>query len=440
MKPFREVYKCDSVTLNVTNDCNLACVYCFEKDKDCQTMTPKVAIDAVDLAYNEPVGENFFMVNFFGGEPLMAWDTIEAVINHIQEKKYKARVGITTNLTLLTDHMIDVIEEHEVFILVSLDGTKDTHDRNRCNSYDIVVENLKKLVDRRLTYLIEVRPTISATEVHDLSAGVRSIVEMGINNISPCLVTDMEWNMEQYATLQTELYKVYDYYLDILNDKNNKRNISIKIVDDYIVGVLEPIILDTSMCPIGSNRWCAIGPKGDITPCHQQHTVASVYEDVKVGNIYTGVDETKIGQKLSAKFELERCKDCIAIASCKGGCPSQNLIETGDYQTPTEVYCITSRILAQVAKEYQEVILKADNIRPRRLNVLKLNLQAKKYFDEVLCETDILSPDFEVVIAKFQEYMSKGHILPNFEFYFIRKLTPLHAFYLAAKGGDNNAE
>ena len=34
MKPFREVYDCDSITLDITNDCNFKCVYCFEKDKN----------------------------------------------------------------------------------------------------------------------------------------------------------------------------------------------------------------------------------------------------------------------------------------------------------------------------------------------------------------------------------------------------------------------
>ena len=34
MKPFREVYDCDSITLDITNDCNFKCIYCFEKDKN----------------------------------------------------------------------------------------------------------------------------------------------------------------------------------------------------------------------------------------------------------------------------------------------------------------------------------------------------------------------------------------------------------------------
>ena len=34
MKKFSEVYgNANSVTLNVTNNCNLNCVYCFEKEK-----------------------------------------------------------------------------------------------------------------------------------------------------------------------------------------------------------------------------------------------------------------------------------------------------------------------------------------------------------------------------------------------------------------------
>ena len=89
MKKFSEVYgKANSVTLNVTNNCNLDCVYCFEKEKTSAMMPPEIAIEAIDKMYNKLKGREAFTINFFGGEPLLNWKTIKAVIDHCNEKKY----------------------------------------------------------------------------------------------------------------------------------------------------------------------------------------------------------------------------------------------------------------------------------------------------------------------------------------------------------------
>ena len=53
LKKFTDVYNCDSITLNVTDGCNIACRYCFEHDKHPAIMKPQTAIDIVDAAYNK---------------------------------------------------------------------------------------------------------------------------------------------------------------------------------------------------------------------------------------------------------------------------------------------------------------------------------------------------------------------------------------------------
>ena len=65
MKKFSEVYgNANSVTLNVTNNCNLNCVYCFEKEKNPAMMPPEVAIDAIDKMYNTLEGREQFTIRY----------------------------------------------------------------------------------------------------------------------------------------------------------------------------------------------------------------------------------------------------------------------------------------------------------------------------------------------------------------------------------------
>ena len=70
-----------SLTLNISNTCNMKCAYCFanygnyhSQDK---IMSIETACRAVDrcISYYGNIGE----IKFFGGEPMLAKDSVEAV-------------------------------------------------------------------------------------------------------------------------------------------------------------------------------------------------------------------------------------------------------------------------------------------------------------------------------------------------------------------------
>ena len=254
MKKFSEVYgKANSVTLNVTNNCNLDCVYCFEKEKTPAMMPPEIAIEAIDKMYNKLEGREAFTINFFGGEPLLNWKTIKAVIDHCNEKNYVVRYGITTNLTILTDEMLDYFDDVNMPLLVSIDGIKEVHDRNRCNSYDRVIANFKKLIDRGLGQYIETRFTIMPHDIKYTLQGMKELFDLGINNFCPMPVTDTEWDDESLDECRKFYKDCNEWFLSIVSDPKNKRNVSIKNIDDLLRNVLMPEHNDPYMCPIFGN-------------------------------------------------------------------------------------------------------------------------------------------------------------------------------------------
>ena len=412
--------------MNVTNACNLSCSYCYEKDKDSRMMTPAEAVAILDAVYRRPASGDF-MVNIFGGEPLLAWETIAALAGHIRAEGYQAKLGITTNLTLLTEAMIDAIEEYEIALLVSLDGVKEVHDRGRSGSYDIVVGNLKRLLKRRLHYLVQVRMTVTPDGVDRLFDGVKSLVDLGVDNVAPCLVTDQEWSAAQLDELKSQAGQLYDWFLAIAGDPDNKRNIAVKLVDDYMLAVLSPVLIERQMCGIGTKRWCTVGPGGDILPCHQQHTNLTVYAAQRIGNLFGEVDEAKVTDAARPRRLKEECRSCDGVNVCRGGCPSENLLQRGDFFTPTAAHCATVKVLTKVAHARQQAVMAAGNLRPRLLNLLKTNLRLKAYFDEVVARTDIADFDFPVILAAFAQRLAenKGLILPAFAEYYRVSLRPL---------------
>lgn len=442
MENFTTVYsKPQAVTMLLTNDCNLACSYCFESNKGKDYMPKEMALDILKATYNvvDPMA-GIFTLNMFGGEPLMNWDTFKAVCDYVLENNLKIRITATTNLTLLTDEMIDYIDELSIPILVSVDGIKEVHDKHRCNSFDKVIENMKKLIDRDLGYLIEARMTVAPDTAKYMYESVKMLVDLGINNIANVPASDLDWDAQSIQDYKDNYEKILDMYIDILNDETNKRNISLYKVDQALNLALEPIKEDTSMCNIGNPRWVIVDWKGDIWPCPDYPTTDNV--DLiagKIGNFYTGVDETKVDPKpMVATYELERCKGCEAISICKSGCPYENYTKNGKFNEPTIGYCTLQKAFVEIIKAYQDKLLEATNIRSRQLNVLIENLKVKKYYDEKVKTVNLFDREFGVrlnhFVEKYENLNNKGNVLPSFDTYFKHELMTINAIVAAMVG------
>ena len=442
MENFTTVYsKPQAVTMLLTNDCNLACSYCFESNKGKDYMPKEMALDILKATYNvvDPMA-GVFTLNMFGGEPLMNWETFKAVCDYVLENNLKIRITATTNLTLLTDEMIDYIDELSIPILVSVDGIKEVHDKHRCNSFDKVIENMKKLIDRDLGYLIEARMTVAPDTAKYMYESVKMLVDLGINNIANVPASDLDWDAQSIQDYKDNYEKILDMYIDILNDETNKRNISLYKVDQALNLALEPIKEDTSMCNIGNPRWVIVDWKGDIWPCPDYPTTDNV--DLiagKIGNFYTGVDETKVDPKpMVATYELERCKGCEAISICKSGCPYENYTKNGKFNEPTISYCTLQKAFVEIIKAYQDKLLEATNIRSRQLNVLIENLKVKKYYDEKVKTINLLDREFGVrlnhFVEKYENLNNKGNVLPSFDTYFKHELMTINAIVAAMVG------
>lgn len=115
--------------------CDHSCGYCqvsrVSEDRTAFDMTPETADRAVDLMLCSPAHQ--LKIEFQGGEPLLNFPVIERIVT-----RTKARAGhrdlafvIATNLSFLTDEMLDFCATHHVCISTSLDGPPDLHNGNR---------------------------------------------------------------------------------------------------------------------------------------------------------------------------------------------------------------------------------------------------------------------------------------------------------------------
>ncbi|HPJ01805.1 MAG TPA: 4Fe-4S cluster-binding domain-containing protein [Candidatus Limiplasma sp.] len=94
-----------ALCLHVSHDCNLRCEYCFASKGDYQTgrklMPEDVALKATDYLVEQSGHRHTIEIDFFGGEPLLNFETVKAVVAYGRELEHhtgkRFYFTITTN-------------------------------------------------------------------------------------------------------------------------------------------------------------------------------------------------------------------------------------------------------------------------------------------------------------------------------------------------------
>ncbi len=340
-----------SMCLNVAHDCNLRCEYCFAQTgdfgKERCIMPPETGKKAIDFLIEKSANRENIELDFFGGEPLMAWDTVVETVNYARsvEKQHgkNFRFTITTNGVLLDDDKIDYINREMSNVVLSLDGRREVTDRirrtlNGKSVYDVIVPKFQRLVERRGVKDYYVRATFTKYNL-DFTDDVLHLRDLGFEQLSAePVVTDEK---EPYALTMSDLPRIFEEYdrlCEVMANRTDKKfNFFHFMVD-----------LDQGPCAIKRLRGCgcgndyvAVDPMGNIFPCHQFVGI----DKWKMGNLNDGTfnDEIKTYFAKTHLYSKQGCRDCWAKFYCSGGCNANSFIYEGDCRKPHELSCELQR-------------------------------------------------------------------------------------------------
>ena len=319
-----------AMCLNVAHDCNLRCSYCFASTGDFggerKLMTPEVGKKAIDYLLKYSGDRHNLEMDFFGGEPLMAFDVVKEVVEYARskEKEYNKnfRFTITTNGMLLTDDKIDYINKEMYNVVLSIDGRKEVNDRmrpfrNGKGSYDLIVPKFQKLADSRNQERYYIRGTFTRNNL-DFSEDVKHFAELGFKQMSIEPVVGDE--SDPYAIREEDLPQIFDEYdklarYIIEKDKKGEGFNFFHFMIDLEGGPC--LYKRLSGCGSGT-EYLAVTPWGDFYPCHQ--FVGD--ENFLMGNVNEGITRPEIADEFRCcnVYTKEKCKKCFARFYCSGGC------------------------------------------------------------------------------------------------------------------------
>ncbi len=238
-----------SPTICLTHNCNLDCVYCYQKHDNNCSMSLKTACKCIDWIFeNVPDDTDGIEIGFIGGEPLLEFELIKKIINYTISKKTNKNFIFfaSTNGTILTDEMKTWLINHkDIFVLgLSLDGTPDTHNHNRSNSYDKIDVSFFKE-----TWPMQgIKMTLSDYSLFHLADNIKYIHSLGINSIDGVNLCEgtFDWDDEKYIPiLISQLGKLVKYYEE--NDM-----IQLDQMFDRKIELCETEKLRRKWCGIGS--------------------------------------------------------------------------------------------------------------------------------------------------------------------------------------------
>lgn len=205
-------------SLCVTHSCNLDCVYCYQNHDSSNAMSFETAKSIIDWIYEHcPDSVEKVGFDFIGGEPLLEFHLLKEVYQYACSKKWKVPLNFfaTTNGTLLTEEAKSWFTAHkDSFILgLSLDGDRDTHNHNRCNSYDMIDTDffLRNWPNQG------VKMTLSDYTLPRLADNIKFIHSLGFKNIRGVNLAegDFDWSDDKYIKiLIPQLKELVEFYVE----------------------------------------------------------------------------------------------------------------------------------------------------------------------------------------------------------------------------------
>lgn len=328
------------VTLTLTDDCNLRCTYCYEHHQSSAKMPVDLAIKIVEAELTADNDYELVVLQFFGGEPFIEFETIRTVVEHVLSHSYPKHYGfeITTNGTLLTQEIKEWLLKHLdcVDVYLSLDGTREMHNTNRSNSFDLIDLDFFSKNYPHCT----VKMTVSEATLPSLFEGVKFCYERGFN-VFWNLAFGIDWsNPQNKEILSNQLKLLIDFHL-----KNPQYPVS-KMLSDSIVKVTyyeeEGAYIQT---------WCATGRQmiaysvdGKKYPCQFFAPVTSKDKAIELGKI-------KLAPEVRREDLDEKCRDCIIRSVCPT-CYGSNYYSTGNLYKKDSNYCELMKIILKARSYY----------------------------------------------------------------------------------------
>lgn len=371
-------------TIEVTQQCNLRCKYCCysgayddRREHSSNRLSTIDTYKCVDF-----IGDNIdkdspqITICFYGGEALLAKDTINTIIQELKTRfpLINFVFSISSNGVLLNKSNIDWIAiTPNLQIVITIDGDKLMHDKNRLmidgsGSYDRIMHNIKLFYDNY--------PDLYYEKVHFISTvnSIRDLIKLNtfwmdhelLKHNRPRHISSIIPNFSKGETIKSDEKSFVAFYEAAINSYfNGEENILTDELNRFINIIKHRHLSITA--PTQEFITCMHKPysafitsEGNIYVCER------MIADNHIGTLDAGIEPNKC-KDLNMRFTARKnahCSSCWAKRLCRICAMNLNNTEEQFIQ-----YCESERMQLKLALQYYCEILEHNNCVNYKSNV-----------------------------------------------------------------------
>lgn len=331
-----------NVQIDVTDECNLACVYCYNFANQVSRGEALNDIEFENVIEKIIEELNPVTVTFSGGEPFLRKDILFRSIKMLNEKDIE--VQINTNALLIDQHISRELAGCEIKTvsvnIESLEPSEYDTIRGAQGSFFKLknsLELLKKAVGNRKISIATVVNKMNHQSLLDIARYVKS------NDFFEYHLLDMIPTNEesQKLILSKDEWRIfYKTYLEIVK-------LGIRIKPNHALLFLNEFSQDTvfPFCMAGRLKM-VICANGDIVPCNYFKTPEYVCGNAVRDNLLEVWESSACMTKFRYSLKgYESCYSCEHFRRCAGGCKALSYFFYSRPFSP-DPYCKTYKIKA----------------------------------------------------------------------------------------------
>lgn len=307
-----------TITINITEQCNFSCPYCYQNDYESLHTISEEIINMVIIYVNDIIkkGVKKLYIYFFGGEPLLYKDKIYIIKKRLDNIERLSNVkivyGIGTNGFLLDKAFVSHFDKINIDITLTL---PNDHKKMRplkggnIDTFQVTFANLKEL-SRLSNVSLHIAYNVHHENINHFELFLKMISTNNIKaRISVYYIDNHSFNKKFNNKLKLE---------DFLKWKSSK---AIRLLIKYNFQVyLTPFILYTFECD-AYNPWSVkFFSDGTIGVCNATHYNQRIYwsKESSYKNLADNVQSKLSKYKKTFPKENDACRTCKQIGICRG--------------------------------------------------------------------------------------------------------------------------
>jgi uncharacterized protein len=345
-----------TLVVNVTNQCNLSCTYCYEygEDKIVDTengkqpkfMSEETARESVEFMLRESRDNPKAHMTFFGGETLMNFPVLRSTIAYARRRA--AELGkevdfsLTTNATLLRPDVIEFLADNRVGVTISIDGPEDLQDKfrvfkNGTGSYEIAAPKIKALLARHRSRPIGARVTLTrqtldVRRIYQHLADDLGFWEVGFAPVTTAPTRDYAIADAGFDDLLAQFRGLAADYRDAaLENRHHGFSNVRETLQEIHQGHAKAYPCGAGLGLMG------VATDGEVALCHR----FAGSDAHRLGDVRGGVSWESQQAFLESHHIVEKtdCRTCWARPICAGGCYHEANTRYGSTERPNLHYC-----------------------------------------------------------------------------------------------------